>query len=313
MSFASEVKKEILAIDDISKCCKRALVFGILQGTAEITISNGIKLTIKSTILNVIKSVVAFLKDEYNIHIDESLQIAKNSLGRKYYYLEIKENAREIIKDFSLMPYDDIDLDHPFIKKDCCKNAFVRGMFASKGSINDPRKECYHFEINCKKDSVAETIQSILKEKEIIAKLSTKGNNTLLYVKKSEHISNCLALIGANSGIFYFEDSRIYRDFVNTANRLSNCDVANARRSASSCEKQLAIIQLIRDYGYFEKMPIRLQSIARMREEYPDSSLEELSEFSDKMFGKTLSKSGISHCMRDLVSYYESLKISEKQ
>ena len=34
---------------------------------------------------------------------------------------------------------------------------------------------------------------------------------------------------------------------------------------------------------------------------------------SDKMFGKTLSKSGISHCMRDLVSYYDSLKISEKQ
>ena len=58
MSFASEVKKEILAIDDISKCCKCALVFGILQGTAEITISNGIKLTIKSSILNVIKSTL---------------------------------------------------------------------------------------------------------------------------------------------------------------------------------------------------------------------------------------------------------------
>lgn len=313
MSFASEVKKEILSLDDISKCCKKAMVFGILQGTAEITIGNGIKLTIKSSILNVIKFVVSTLKDQYGIHIDEGLQIAKNALGRKYYYLEIKEKVSEIIQDYNLMPYDDISIEHPLLKKDCCKNSFVRGMFAAKGSINDPRKECYHFEINCKKESVAETILEILKEKDITAKLSDKGLNTLLYVKRSEHISNCLALIGANSGIFYFEDSRIYRDFVNTANRLSNCDVANARRSASSCEKQLAIIQLIRDYGYFEKMPIRLQSIARMREEYPDSSLEELSEFSDKMFGKTLSKSGISHCMRDLVSYYNSLKISEKQ
>ena len=56
-------------------------------------------------------------------------------------------------------------------------------------------------------------------------------------------------------------------------------------------------------------MPLRLQLIAIMREDYPDSPLEELSEYSDKVFGKRLSKSGISHCMRDLISYYETLKI----
>ena len=44
-------------------------------------------------------------------------------------------------------------------------------------------------------------------------------------------------------------------------------------------------------------------------------SIKEISgtEFSDKMFGKRLSKSGISHCLRDLESYYSSLKISEKE
>ena len=211
------------------------------------------------------------------------------------------------------MPYDEVDLSHPILKNDCCKNAFVRGMFAAKGSINDPRKECYHFEISCKKESVANTIMNILGLKGIMSKLIMKYSNYLVYIKKSENISNALALIGANSGVFYFEDSRIYRDFVNTANRLANCDVANARRSASSCEKQLAMIQIIREYGYFNKMPVRLQSIAKMREEYPDSSLEELSEFSDKMFGKTLSKSGISHCFRDLELFYKSLKIGEKE
>lgn len=314
MSFASEVKKEILNIEDISICCKNALLFGLLQGSSEISIgSGGVKLIIKSSILNVIKTVISILKEQYGIQIDEGLQVAKSSLGRKYYYLEIKEKAKEIIKDYSLMPYEDIDLEHKLLTKECCQNTFVRGMFASKGSINDPRKECYHFEINCKKESVANTILEIFKDKEIEAKVIMKGLNYLIYIKKSENISNALALIGANSGVFYFEDSRIYRDFINTANRLANCDIANARRSASSCEKQLAIIQIIRELGYFEKMPIRLQSIARMREEYPDSSLEELAEFSDKMFGKQLSKSGISHCMRDLVSFYNGLKIQEKE
>ena len=314
MSFASEVKKEILSNEDISICCKKALLFGILQGTSEITIGRGgVKLKIKSSILNVIKTIISCLKDEYEINIENSLQLAKNSLGNKYYYLEIKDKVSEIIEEYSLMPYDEIDLDHPLLKNECCKNSFVRGLFAAKGSINDPRKECYHCEISCKKESVANAIMTIFHLKGIESKLIMKYSNYLVYIKKSENISNALALIGANSGVFYFEDSRIYRDFIITANRLANCDVANARRSASSCEKQLAIIQLIREYGYFEKMPVRLQSIAKMREDYPDSSLEELSEFSDKMFGKRLSKSGISHCLRDLESYYNSLKISEKE
>lgn len=314
MSFASEVKKEILGNEDISSCCKKALLFGILQGTSEISIGRGeVKLIVKSSILNVIKTVLSILKEQYDINIEDGLQMAKNALGRKYYYLEIKEKVGYIITDYSLMPYDDIDLNHPLLKNDCCKNSFVRGLFASKGSINDPRKECYHFEISCKKESVANVVMEIFNNIGIESKVIMKYSNYLVYIKKSENISNALALIGANSGVFYFEDSRIYRDFVNTANRLANCDVANARRSASSCEKQLAIIQLIREYGYFEKMPVRLQSIARMREEYPDSSLEELAEFSDKMFGKPLSKSGISHCMRDLMSYYNSLKIGEKE
>lgn len=313
MSFASEVKKEILTIDELSKCCKKALTFGILQGTSEISINkSGVKLIIKSPILNAIKIIIPLLKEEYHIQIDEALQTVKNNLGRRYYYLEIKENVDKIIKDYKLLPYEEITLANPILKKECCKASFVRGIFAVKGSINDPRKECYHLEINCKNESVANVTQEILLQKEIESKIIMKGQNYLLYIKKSENISNTLAFIGASSGVFYFEDSRIYRDFVNTANRLANCDVANARKSAESCERQLAMIQLIKDYGYFEKMPIRLQSIARMREEYPDSSLEELSEFSDKMFGKTLSKSGISHCMRDLENYYLSLKINKE-
>lgn len=313
MSFASEVKKEILNIEDMPKCCTKALIFGLLQGTSEISIAlEGIKLIIKSPILNAIKVMIPYLKEEYNIQLDERLQTVKNALGRRYYYLEIKENVNQIIKDFSLMPYDEVYENNNLIKKDCCKNCFVRGMFAVKGSINDPRKQCYHLEINCKKESVALTIQNILKEKDIESKIIMKGQNYLLYVKKSEAISDTLALIGASSGVFYFEDSRIYRDYVNSANRLTNCDVANARKTAAACEEQLAMIEVIRDYGCFDKMPIRLQIIAKMREEYPDSSLEELAEFSDKMFGKTMTKSGISHCMRDLKNYYLSLKIKEK-
>ena len=36
MSFASEVKKELLSIEDTSNCCKTAMLFGILQNSSDI-------------------------------------------------------------------------------------------------------------------------------------------------------------------------------------------------------------------------------------------------------------------------------------
>lgn len=314
MSFASEVKKEILSIEDISPCCKRALLFGMLQGGSEILItSDGIKLLVKFPVLNAVKVFIPLLKEQYGNILDETLQTTKSTLGHKYYCVEIKSKVENIIKDFYLMPYDEISYSCELIKNECCKSAFIRGLFIVKGSINDPRKNCYHYEINTKKESIAYVIKQILALHYINAKIINKYQNYVVYVKKSEEISNCLAFMKASSGVFYFEESRIYRDFYNQANRLANCDVANARRTALTCKKQLEVIKKIRKYGYFKKMPLRLQLIAIMREDYPDSPLDELSEYSDKVFGKPLSKSGISHCMRDLMTYYNSLKIDEDE
>ena len=48
MSFATEVKKELLSIDTMP-CCKDALVAGILQGNSEIVLGGkSIKLIVKS-------------------------------------------------------------------------------------------------------------------------------------------------------------------------------------------------------------------------------------------------------------------------
>ena len=56
MSFASEVKKELLNISSLDECCKKAVLYGLLQGNSEIMItSSGLKIVVKSTILNVLK------------------------------------------------------------------------------------------------------------------------------------------------------------------------------------------------------------------------------------------------------------------
>ena len=67
MSFASEVKKELLNISSLDECCKKAVLYGLLQGNSEIMItSSGLKIVVKSTILNVLKIMIPLLKKYWN-------------------------------------------------------------------------------------------------------------------------------------------------------------------------------------------------------------------------------------------------------
>ena len=313
MSFASEVKKELLNISSLDECCKKAVLYGLLQGNSEIMItSSGLKIVVKSTILNVLKIMIPLLKELYNVNIGMSYKDEISLRKRRFYYLEIIDHADDIISDFKLMPFTHLSRSDAIIENACCKSSFLRGLFIAKGSINDPRKNCYHFEISSSKDNLIRFAARLFKSKGINVSIMERRNQSVLYVKRSEDISSCLAIIGASSGVFYFEDQRIVRDVNNMANRMTNCDIANEIRCAKSCDEQLSAIEYIRSVGQFERMPVILQTIALLREEYPDSSLEELSYYSENIFGKRLSKSGISHCMRALMNYYHDLIRKEK-
>ena len=313
MSFASEVKKELLNEEIENDCCKKALLYGLLQGSSEIVItSSGLKIIVKTTLINVIKVMSSILKELYSVNIGMSYKDEVSLRKRRFYYLEIIDHADEIINDFKLMPFTHLSRSDDIVLKECCKRAFLRGLFISKGSINDPRKYCYHFEISSVKENVIKFATRLFKSKGINIHNTERRGQYVFYVKKSEDISSCLAAIGAKSGVFYFEDQRIVRDVSNMANRMANCDIANEIKCAKSCDEQLDAINYIREKGKFEEMPVRLQTIALLREEYPDSSFEELSFYSDNLFGKTLSKSGISHCMRALMNYYKDLIRKEK-
>lgn len=312
MSFASEVKKEILTLTETKKE-QIAFAYGALQGLSSIILSsNGVKLQIKSPILNIVKKLIPILKEQFNIKLEVGFSdelIIKNK--RRYYYLEIVEHALEVIEFYKLMLTDELSMEDEIIQTLQTKEAFVRGVFVSKGSINDPRKECYHLELTCKKYDMAFIIQQILGERGIDASITTRRGMHVVYIKKSQAISDFLAFIGASSGVFYFEDYRIYRDSANMANRMANCDIANERKCFENCNKHLNAIDYIKDNNMFEKMPVRLQTIAKLREEYPESSLEELAYYSENVFGKQMSKSGISHCLKDLMDYYDNLRKSK--
>lgn len=313
MSFSSEVKREIIDISEFDDCCKRAFLYGVLQALGSVVLTNeGQKIVVKSFNQDLIKRVLSLVRKFYpftsfGMSYSDSDQIQR----RRYYYLTIAGETNKIIDDFHLMPFSRFSLREGLIKKDCCKASFIRGLFLSKGSISDPRKNAYHMELSLSSMELAKLVSEILSKHEITAKVLERNDAYVLYIKKSEEISRMLALIGASSGVFYFEDSRIRRDVSNMANRMANCDIANLKKTSKTAYIQKLAIQKIRDNNQFDKLTLRLQTMVLLREEYPDACYEELSEYSDKLFGHTLSKSGISHCMSDVVNFSKELEIKK--
>lgn len=305
MSFARDVKKELLSVDNMM-CCVSAQVSGIVHCLAEVGISiGGMSLTLKSPINSIIRYVIPYLKRNYQLEGELSYSIENGLKKQKYYYLKYLGVSNEIISLFHLLPLDSYSKDEEFLNNECCVSAFVRGCFIAKGSINDPKKSTYHLEIMFKKMETATLVLDILKENYIQANITNKKNQYLLYIKKAEEISKFLAFIGATESMFEFENSRILRDYHNNVNRTINCDIANGNRSMQYCNKQKEAIEYLEKHNIIPKLTSRLQDAISLRKEYPDSSLAELSELSSNVLGKEMSKSGISHCMTEIMKVYE--------
>lgn len=305
MSFASEVKKELLSTNNLV-CCNNAQVAGIIHSLAEVGISfGGMSITLKTPINSIIRYVIPFIKRNYQLEGELSYATKNGIRNQKYYYLRYQGDLNELVSKYHLLPLDSFMITDELFDNECCRSAFIRGCFIAKGSINDPKKSNYHLEITFKKIETASLVLNILKENDITASIINKKNQYLLYIKKSEEISKFLAFVGASEAVFEFENSRILRDYYNNVNRTINCDIANGNRSMQYCNKQKEAIEFLEKHDIVQKLSSRLQDAISLRKEYPDSSLAELSEFSSNVLGKEMSKSGISHCMREIMKIYE--------
>lgn len=57
-------------------------------------------------------------------------------------------------------------------------------MYSIKGSINNPRKNCYHFEITCKTHELALLLKDIFVSNQIEAKIRERKTGYVVYIKK---------------------------------------------------------------------------------------------------------------------------------
>ena len=143
-------------------------------------------------------------------------------------------------------------------------------------------------------------VQRLLNIFELNAKILTRNNGYMIYIKEADKISDYLKILRANKAVLYFEDIRIYHEEKNKANRLNNCEQANIDKVIQTANDQLNYIKIIEENMGKELLDEKTSEALENRKKYPETSLKELSEIISIETGKPITKSGLNHRFRKI-------------
>lgn len=294
MSFTSNIKTEI-SKHKYSKEEKISLLSALVRNEKkEIKIQNE-NIDIANLTFNLFQEL---FKITPKITVRKGYNYSKNYI----YIIEVNKKIEFI--------NNELDLKNIKIDEDNIKRAYIKGLFLSKGSINDPKTSRYHLEILVDSNEYAKFISNLLNEFNLNSKILKRENKYMIYIKESERISDFLRLINATKALLYYEDIRIYRDHVNMTNRLNNCEQANVDRIILTASEQIKDIELIQKHG-FDLLSEKEQQAAIYRMKYKEVSLKELSEIISLETGIPLTKPGLHHRFNKIKSLAQ--KIREKE
>jgi DNA-binding protein WhiA len=85
-----------------------------------------------------------------------------------------------------------------------------------------------------------------------------------------------LTAAGATDTVLAFEERSIVAAARADANRLANADHANLVRTSRAAQEQLEAVRALQRDGMLERLPDRLEEVARLRLRYPQLPLREL-------------------------------------
>lgn len=190
-----------------------------------------------------------------------------------------------------------------FEKDERCVRGWLAGEFLCVGCIRRPEKEYYlSFDVRNAEQSVM--TMKLLRQQGITLRPLEHGRSHGLVTRDSAVIVDVLNLLGAHVSMMEMENTRIVRQVRGKINRKVNCETANIMKTVAASQKQMEQIALLRESSVWDTLPDTLQQMAILREQYPDSSLQELGQRMNPPVGK----SGVNHRLRRLAALAEQLQ-----
>ena len=296
MSFSTEIKNEVTRLDSTREELISELS-AIVRNSA--LINKNVIITIENN--SVARRIFKLFKNVYDITpiITVRKKYFNNGLS---YILEIRNKTGLILEDLSIINNGEYkSIPHEYIySDDDLVRAYLRGVFLSCGSINDPKTSKYHLELLVDSLEYANFISKLLNDNDLNSRVISREKKYMVYIKEAEKISDFLRIIKAYNAVMYYEDIRIYRDHKNMTNRLNNCEQANMDKIFFTASNQIRDIEKLKEYDMMDLIDEKLKVVIEYRLKYPEASLSDLSEIISRETGDNISKSGLNHRFRKI-------------
>lgn len=318
MSFSSDVKKELARNISAARHCRIAELAGMIGMVGHVDCQDGkpVRIVISTERSVIANTMSELIKKLFGLVLECSVK--RTGADSRVYKMVFnrQEDVERILTTLKIakktenssgnvcgMDCQEMHISGLVIQKDCCRRAFIKGVFMTSGSISDPEKG-YHFEIVCDNPERAELISGIIHNFGIDSKVIARKRYHVVYIKDGTMIVDMLNLMGAYSSLMDMENIRILKDIANNVNRKVNCEAANLNKTVNAAVRQIEDIEYIIKVKGIHYLPDNLVELAQARLEARDASLKELGE----MINPPIGKSGVNHRLRKISEIADHLR-----
>lgn len=303
MSFSYDTKNELCRLSVQRQCCARAEAYGILLYCNTFS-SREIRIITENP--QFAGRIPRLFHKAFGLKFDRLPE--PEQPGKLIFQMTEQKKLDHIINTFGYDPQQNAALHINFgiLEDECCRAAFLRGVFFAGGSITDPLKS-YHLELNTSHRHVSQEMDPLLQDTGFQPKSVRRNGGYITYFKQSEHIEDYLTLIGAPVAAMKIMTAKMEKELSNRVNRRLNCDSANLTKTVSASQEQLEAIRRLEDAELLGRLPDKLRQTASLRLLNPELTLTELAE----EFDPPLTKSCLNHRLRKLQALARELEKRE--
>lgn len=272
--YSTRAKNEIVGLG-CGDCCKRAFLSALVhtggslvfaRGGMKIVISagaKGIKNKVEKYALEMLDGVTVSGTDGETVIGGSRLTAALYALG---IFRKSDEGETKVEEG----------IPHAIVAERCCGVNYLRGAFLGAGSLYIGKG--YHLEFAVESKALAEDLRALLDRYGIAAKITDRKEKSVVYIKDSEGVSDCLALMGASDAVLGLNSEAATRQFRQYMNRQNNCDLANISKTVNAAVRQCEDIELIDRKIGLAGIGEKLEVVARARLSAREASFSALAE-----------------------------------
>ena len=300
MSFSFDAKNELCRLPVQRLCCARAETYGILLYCNTFS-STEVRIITENP--NFAERLPKLFHRAFGLRFDR--QPEPGAEGKMVFQITERKKLDHIT---NLLGYDPrqnpvLHINFAMLEEECCRSAFLRGIFFAGGSVTDPLKR-YHLELTTSHAQASRELDVLLRECGYPPKSVSRNGSFVTYFKQSDQIEDFLTLIGAPVAAMNVMSAKLEKDLRNSVNRRLNCDSANLDKAVLAAQEQLEAIRTLQAAGLLDQLPDKLQLTAALRLENPELTLSELAE----VFDPPVSKSCLNHRLRKLLELARAMK-----